>query len=76
MELSCFRRNVEELPRVALPKPQVAWVIDRTEPERRQTAADLETATASQMREESRLVPGNMGMAVFLLDQPALHFEH
>ena len=67
---------MEELPRVALPKQQVVWVIDRTVPERRQTAADLETATASQMREESRLVPGNMGMAVLLLDQPALHFEH
>ena len=67
---------LEVLPRVALPKPQVAWVIDRTVPERRQTAADLETATASQIREESRLAPGNMGMAVLLLDQPALHFEH
>jgi len=67
---------VEELPRAASPKPQVAWVIDRTVPERRRTAADLETATASQMREESRLVPGNMGTAVLLLDQPALHFEH
>jgi hypothetical protein len=48
MELSCFRRNVEVRLREALPKPQVAWAIDRTALGRKRSAEGLENAVGFQ----------------------------